>query len=158
SPAGEKPAARSAAGIFIPLYKYPLPAQKSKLYNKYMPKSLAAGRQRAMAVPIAVFIIFSAIPATIFYYDKLTADTLTSQVVNQAAEIADFTASAVRVKLDHLVAIGTSITQEKSFSDSMLAHNWGQAVNIARDLENGNVYYDPYIDRMAIYDTQPIMK
>ena len=113
---------------------------------------------RNIAFASLFFIVFLTLPLGMgYYYAKINSD-LTTQVVNQAATLTNLTAVALKVKLDHLVAIGSSIASLENFSSAVAGRDWNSASMIARDIQNSATYYDPYIDRVAVFDVDGVQQ
>lgn len=108
--------------------------------------------RKATIISVIVFIVLLALPVALSFFYASINQSLTNQVVGQQQTVTDLTANAVEIKLNSLVSIATSMASVDTLSAQMAAGNWDSAAAVARDLENNPAYYDPYIDRIAIYD------
>jgi hypothetical protein len=70
----------------------------------------------------------------------------------------DLAAQAVKIKLDGLVNIASSMASSTELASATVDGQWTNAANVARDLQNNVNYYDPFIDRVIIYDPQGIQQ
>jgi prepilin-type N-terminal cleavage/methylation domain-containing protein len=114
--------------------------------------------KRAAIISVIVFVILLALPIALgFFYGSLDQN-LTNQVIAQQQTVTDLTANGVKIKLDNLVSLAASIAAVPTLSAQMAMGNWNGAATVASDLENNPTYYDPYIDRIAIYDPQGIQR
>jgi general secretion pathway protein G len=114
--------------------------------------------RRASVIATIVFLVFLIPPITIGYFYYSLDQSLTSQAINKQQTFIGLTANAVRLKLDNLVTLATSIASVDSVSSDMAAQDWNGAAAAVRDLENNPVYYDSFIDRISIYDPQGIQQ
>jgi prepilin-type N-terminal cleavage/methylation domain-containing protein len=114
--------------------------------------------RKATTISAILFVVLLVLPiALVFFYFSINQSLTNQASVNQET-ITDLTANAIKIKLDKLVALSTSIASVDTLSSQMAAGNWNAAAAAARDLENSPVYYDPYIDRISIYDTQGVQQ
>jgi prepilin-type N-terminal cleavage/methylation domain-containing protein len=114
--------------------------------------------KRATTIAVITFIILLALPIALGFFYASVSQNLTNQVVAQQQTVTDLTANGVKIKLDNLVALATSIASVNTLAAQMAAGNWNGAAGVANNLENNPAYYDTYIDRIVIYDPQGIQQ
>lgn len=109
-------------------------------------------RKRAFFIATVVFIVLLIIPVMIGATYYKTSESLTSQVFDQQKTLSAIGAYAIKVKLDQLVSIAVATASSTELSSDMANGQWDQASGVARDLQNNVAYYDPFIDRVIIFD------
>jgi Cache domain len=104
----------------------------------------------ALWIAGVVFIILLIIPSLfgVFFYNN--AETLSANAISNRKTIVGITATAVGVKLDHLVAIDTSMMADPQVVQDIDQNNWNGAADVLRDLQNNVNFYDSYIDRIVL--------
>ncbi len=70
----------------------------------------------------------------------------------QQQTLAGVAAAALKVKIDRLVGVASSIASSSQMVSDVSGGQWAAAAGVARDLQNNVNYYDPFIDRVIIYD------
>ncbi len=116
------------------------------------------GAGKSLAKASGVFLILLLIPAFLYFVYYRADSTLSGRVVEQQQTLTDITALAVKLKLENLVKIATSIAANDSVDAAMYKEDWASAVATTRDLQNSVNYYDPYIDRIALFDEDGTQK
>jgi len=109
-------------------------------------------KKKGCIVSAIVFLILLVIPAWLIGAYYQTSSNLTAQEFTKEQTLSDLSSLAVKIKLDSLVNIATSFASSPKLVAAAKAQQWGDAVNVARDLQNNVSYYDPFIDRIIIYD------
>jgi hypothetical protein len=117
-----------------------------------MSPSLAQNRRRGFLITAIVFLILLTAPAALVGLYSQTYNTLTTQEVTKEQTLSDVAALALKVKLDKLVNIASSLASSPQLASDAKNGQWTDAANAARDMENNVNFYDPFIDRIIIYD------
>jgi hypothetical protein len=113
-------------------------------------------RGKQISATIIVFLIFLIIPfcAGFMYYNIGAA--LKQQISSQLENEESVAASAIQVKLNHLVEVASSLAESPQVTADVASGNWNAAASAARDAQNNISYYDPYIDRVVFFDKNGI--
>ena len=118
----------------------------------------AAQHKRAAVIAAIVFIVLMVIPVTLvgvyYWFDS----NFTNQVYTQQQTLSDIAALALKVRLDRLVDIASSMASSTQLASDVTNGQWVGAAGVARDLQNNVNYYDPFIDRVIIYDASGTQK
>ncbi|MDR3582434.1 MAG: cache domain-containing protein [Candidatus Pacebacteria bacterium] len=115
-------------------------------------------RSRAVVVTAVVFLVLMCVPVALVGVYRRTSDTIDAQVFASQSALVDLAAQAVRVKLDGLVTIASSMASSTALVTDVAGSKWTDAADAARDMQNDVKYYDPFIDRIIIYDPQGIQR
>ena len=115
--------------------------------------------KRGLALAGVIFIVL-ALP-TIFLgtsYYRSYATELTDQVYSERKLVAALSASALRLKLNRLVALATLYASQRNFQNAVAGKRWDDAIEIIKKLEGSDpAFYDYYVDRMFLLDTDGII-
>lgn len=114
--------------------------------------------RRATIIAIAFFVVFSVIPIGLIGAYRWVSDTFTNQVTTQQQTLSDIAALAINVKLDRLVNIASSLASSSQLESDAANGQWTAAAAVARDAENNVAFYDPFIDRIIVYDTNGVQQ
>lgn len=107
-----------------------------------------------------VFLIL-AIPTFILgvYYYRNANDDLTKQLFSRREIVAGLSASAIKIKLDHLVEIAELYASQDNIRNRVAAKDWGGATNsVILDLSNRVEFYDFFVDRILLIDAEGIVR
>jgi hypothetical protein len=109
-------------------------------------------KKRGIIITLIVFVLMMIIPAALVgvYYN--TNNSLTSQEIVKQQTLSDLAALALKIKLDSLVSIASMMADSPQLVSYAAQGQWSNAVDVARDLQNSDAYYDPFIDRVSIFD------
>ena len=113
---------------------------------------------RAVVIAIIVFVILICVPAMLMkvYYRMSDADQ--AQMITEQETLVDLSAQAIKIKLDGLVSSASSMASSSTLSSDAAHGQWLKAADAARDMQNNVKYYDPFIDRVIIYDPQGVQQ
>jgi hypothetical protein len=111
-------------------------------------------KKRAIIITVIVFVVLMCIPVALTKMYQQTSDAITAQVTTEQTTLVDLTTQAVKIKLDNLVGIASSMASSSALSSDVAHGQWTNAADAARDMQNNVKYYDPFIDRIIIYDSQ----
>ena len=100
-----------------------------------------------------VFLIFSFLIG-LFFYNNINA--LKQGAVIDRQSIASVTATAVKVKISHLVDVASLMASNNNVITDIADGKWENAASVIRDLQNNINYYDTYIDRIVLIDPKGI--
>ena len=117
-----------------------------------MSKYFTGHRKKSAIISIVVFVVLMVTPVVLIAAYHWTSVTFTDQVVTQQQTLADVAALAVKVRLDRLASISSSLASSSQIVSDVANGQWTAAADVARDLENNVNYYDPFIDRIIVYD------
>jgi hypothetical protein len=109
-------------------------------------------RKRAIVATAVVFLVIMIAPGVLVGYYYRVNDTLTAQEIAKEQTLSDVASLALKIKLDTLVSIASSMASSSALSAYTAKGQWTNAANAARDMENSVNFYDPFIDRIIIYD------
>ncbi len=123
-----------------------------------MSDSLGGPRKKAAIITAIVFVVLASVPVALIGTYRWVENTFTTQVVTQQQTLSDIAALAIKVKLDKLVNIATALSSSNQLSSDAASGKWTSAAADARDLENNTNYYDPFIDRIIVYDPSGIQQ
>jgi len=125
--------------------------------DKAMQSSLLQKRKAFLAAGV-VFVALLLVPGAIGVIWYRTDQSITARTYLQQQTLVNLAASAVKVKIDHLVGIAESIASLDQISKSVANARWNDAAQSASNLQNNVTYYDPFIDRIIFYDTDGIQQ
>jgi methyl-accepting chemotaxis protein len=117
-----------------------------------MPSHSTHSKKKAIIIAVIVFIVIMIIPVVLMGIYAETYNSLTTQEITKEQTLTDLAALALKVKLDRLVGIASSLAASPNLASDVGAGNWTDAADVARDLENNVNYYDPFIDRVIVFD------
>jgi hypothetical protein len=123
-----------------------------------MKESFSGRKKKAAIITAIVFVLLLGLPIAFMGVYQGVADTFTNQIFAQQQTLSDIAALAIGVKLDKLVSIATSLASSSQLSADAAAGEWAPAAGVARDLENNVNYYDPFIDRLIVYDPSGVQR
>ncbi len=128
-------------------------------YNERNMRSFSK-RSKAWAIIITavVFMVLMCIPAELAAAYQRTSGAMTAQVFEEQGTLVDLATQAVKIKLDGLVGIASSMASSSALVSDAANGRWADAADAARDMQNDVKYYDPFIDRIIIYDPQGIQQ
>ena len=109
-------------------------------------------KKHGVIIAIIVFIVLIIPPVILGFVYYKTYNSLTNQEITKEQTLSDLAALALKIKLDHLVSIASSLAASQGVVVSVNNGQWSDAANAARDLENNVNFYDPFIDRIIIFD------
>lgn len=110
-------------------------------------------RRQAALITAVIFLVLlvPALALMNFYHE--TEQSLTARETIKEQTLSDLAALALKIKLDKLVGIASAMASSPQLVASAKASQWTAAADVARDLQNDVNFYDPFIDRVIIYDT-----
>ncbi len=113
---------------------------------------LAKSKKRGVIITAIVFLVLL-IPSIMLmgFYDQ-TYNSLTTQELTKEQTLSDLASLALKIRLDKLTGIASSLASSPQLVSDAKSGQWTAAADVARDLENNVNFYDPFIDRMIIYD------
>lgn len=112
----------------------------------------AKRKKYGIVLVAVVFVLLMIVPAMLAVVCYRTYTSLTNQEIAKEQTLSDLAALALKIKLDHLVSIASSLAATQQVVSSAKDGQWTDAVNAARDLENDVNFYDPFIDRIIVFD------
>jgi hypothetical protein len=117
-----------------------------------MKSYFAQHEKKGIVIAVIVFLVILIVPIALAGVYYQTSSTLTSQEVTKEQTLSDLASLALKIKLDRLVNIASSIAASPKVITSVEGAKWADAAAAARDLQNNVDLYDPFIDRIIIYD------
>jgi hypothetical protein len=115
--------------------------------------SLKPSKGGAIIAAVVVFCVMTIVPILLIGTYNRTDQSLTAQKETEQQTLVDLTSLALKLKLDSLVGIASSMAQSPKVIADVQAKKWTDAGDVVRDLQNSLTYYDPFIDRVVVYDT-----
>ena len=105
-----------------------------------------------VALALIVFTVLLIIPIVmgVAYYN--IASGFRQQSIDRVTTETNLAASALQIKLNHLTQLATTYAELPALSAAAAAGRWEDAAAVARDSENEVTLYDPYIDRVILFD------
>lgn len=112
-------------------------------------------QQKKLFVSTIVFLILF-LPTLIFgiYYYRSVNDTMTGVAILQRQTVASLSASAIKLKLDHIVGVAQAFAANKQVKLLVSEGQWEEAISECEILSNQEPFYDYYIDRIKLLDTK----
>jgi len=123
-----------------------------------MSEFFVGSKKRAAIITAVVFLLLACIPVALIGTYRWVENTFTTQVFTQQQTLSDIAALAIKVKLDKLVNIAGALAASDQLSGDAASGKWTSAAGVARDLENNVNYYDPFIDRIIVYDASGVQQ
>lgn len=127
------------------------------MISKAMPE-FSAQRRRAFLITGVVFVVILLVPGAVGMMYYQTDQNLTAQTYARQQTLINLAATAVRIKIDHLVGIAKAIASLDQISQSVASGRWDDAARSVSDFENNVAFYDPFIDRVIFYDARGIQR
>jgi methyl-accepting chemotaxis protein len=118
--------------------------------------SSSGNKKRALAIASIVFLILMIGPIFLCFSYQNDYNNLTAQVMAQQQTVASITATAIKIKLDRLVGIAEEMASSTKLVSFAADNQWTEAADVTRDLQNNTSFYDPYIDRVVLWDRSGI--
>jgi hypothetical protein len=109
-------------------------------------------KMRGGFIAVVVFLVLLVVPVVLANAYYQTYNSLTAQQVAKEQTLSDIAARALKIKLDKLVNIASSLASTPQIISFAEKKQWTDAISVARDLSNSVDFYDPFIDRIIIYD------
>jgi hypothetical protein len=117
-----------------------------------MPSFFNDHKKRAAIITTIVFLLMMSVPVVLIVVYNKTSYSLTSQKLTEQQTLTGLAALALKIKLDNLVSIASSYASAPQLVADVARGQWTDAADVARDLGNSVNFYDPFIDRLIIYD------
>jgi hypothetical protein len=118
-----------------------------------------SGQKRHVFLIVGVvFVVLLSVPGMIGVIYYQVDQSLTAQTYLRQQTLVHLAATAVEIKIDHLVGIAESTASFDQISKSAANGRWSDAAQFARDLQNDIAFYDPFIDRIIFYDADGIQR
>jgi hypothetical protein len=113
---------------------------------------LTDNRGKAIIVAIVIFCVMMVVPVMLMGVYYQTNNSLTTQKEAEQQTLVDLASLALKLKVDSLVGIASSYATSPQLITDVQAKKWSDAGLVIRDLGNNGNFYDPFIDRVVVYD------
>ncbi len=115
-------------------------------------------KSKALWVAGIFFVVVLSVPVAIGVIYNQTNQNITNQVAARQQTLVNLTATAVKVKIDHLVGLAESIASVGSITQDVASNHWSDAARTVGDLQNNVAFYDPFVDRVIFYNVAGIQQ
>jgi hypothetical protein len=134
-------------------FSFTHPAVHCLWYNKEeMGAYFGMNKKQGVIITAIVFLVLMIAPIVLMGFYYRTYNTLTTQELTKEQTLSDIASLALKIRLDKLTVVATSLASSPQLVSDAKSGQWTAAADVARDLENNVNFYDPFIDRMIIYD------